>query len=627
MKLPLLLLSFLFCFPLFGQVLDSVDWLTDNDFIFKPYKRQISEGDRDDVTFSMERNISNSHRELFSLDYFEPVIDTTYKTSNKIIGGTFIQDTFYIERISKFIDNEGNADIQYFHPNGQLKKEVRHIPFIHTYTASTKRFPSATQDFEKKDTEDKPFETFLAEQYYGVADGIVKYYYPSGQLEKIEEYDTGIRNGKFQSYYRSGQIKEEKEYNYNCPVGNWKFWYVNGQIKSSHKYENCQPVDSTYTWYENGQISYFTTYKNGQLDGEKKIFYEDGSLMAIENYKVFENEKSAEVLSQEILEKIRNREIGFGPGSSSSQNGWKLNNLDTLARVKQMVQLEKYYYMPYGKFTFFNRDGSIADTEHFNEKAQSQFSIQSRILQKKAWKFQKENGIIKDRCTQDIYIRLPFRLEQEETFEVCISNLKIGIPDTSSLELFLPFTKEYQTFTQIITLKSITAEVQYVLKYPSGQTFIDYNFNKEGKHIGEQKVYHSNGKLRRIALFQNLAEKERNRLGRSPFDESKDYTVTGKISIDYSYNRCPENYENCNNSIYQYFYDTKDNLKAVKSYFDKENSKWIETTHFYPNGNIKKKILQKSRKLHNWQELYNQAGELIAKEKFEEGKSVEFIKY
>lgn len=39
------------------------------------------------------------------------------------------------------------------------------------------------------------------------------------------------------------------------------------------------------------------------------------------------------------------------------------------------------------------------------------------------------------------------------------------------------------------------------------------------------------------------------------------------------------------------------------------------------------KVPESKVKLHGWQELYNESGELIAKEKFEEGESLEFIRY
>lgn len=230
------------------------------------------------------------------------------------------------------------------------------------------------------------------------------------------------------------------------------------------------------------------------------------------------------------------------------------------------------------------------------------------------------------RCRQEIFVKLPFRVEKEKILEICISDLEMGIPDTSSIELFLPFGDDYETFTQIITLENLTAEVHYILQYPSGQTFVDYCFDRNGKLTRTTKVYYRNGRLKHQALYLQLSDKEYNRLGRSPFDESKKYTPAGKISIDYSFNKCPEKYGNCNNFIKQYFYNNKGNLSAVQSFFYKDSEHGEETIHFYQNGDIRKKTLRKSYKLHGWQELYNESGKLIAKEKFEEGESVEFIK-
>ena len=62
-----------------------------------------------------------------------------------------------------------------------------------------------------------------------------------------------------------------------------------------------------------------------------------------------------------------------------------------------------------------------------------------------------------------------------------------------------------------------------------GQTFIDYNFDKKGKHIGEQKVYYPNGKLR--LLYEVL-----------PF--SYIFKIAGGIGLDNNYNNILDIYKN-----------------------------------------------------------------------------------
>ena len=294
MKLLLLILSFLFCIPLSGQVVDSVDWSTKDFPRIKVPKRKFKGSNS--VYYNIEYNGLGMESERFP-NTFKRTLDTIYQSNTLHKGGVGWRDTFYIKRIADFIDDKGNADIQYFYPNGQLEKRVNYV--------STGEGATFEYQYPRRTKDTIVYESRMSTHNNGVANGVIKYYYPTGRIEKIEEYDKGIRNGKFYFYHRNGQVKEEGEYKLNCPIGTWQVWHENGQLASIFQYENCQLVDTTYSWYENGQLGEIRQFKYGLPSGETKVFYDDGSLKATGNYKVFENEKSEEVLRKEALEKIK----------------------------------------------------------------------------------------------------------------------------------------------------------------------------------------------------------------------------------------------------------------------------------------------------------------------------------
>ena len=660
MKLPLLLLCFVFCFPAFGQVVDSVDWSTKDFPRVKVPKRKFK--GPNSVYYNIEYNGLSMESEHFP-NAFKRTLDTIYQSNTLHKGGIGWRDTFYIKRIADFIDDKGNADIQYFYPNGQLEKRVNYV--------STEEGGTFEYQYPRRTKDTIVYEPRMYTHHNGVANGIIKYYYPTGQIEKIEEYDKGILNGKFYSYYRNGQVKEEREYKLNCPIGTWQVWHENGQLASIFQYENCQLFDTIYSWYENGQLAEIKQFKHGLPSGETKVFYDDGSLKVVGNYRIFENEKSEEVLRKEALEQIKKYSGNIGPGNRTRRSGWVLNNYDTLARVKEMVQLEKYKYQPFGEFNIFDTNGDVLfretfkkkiDTEHLSFHAalsQADKKIQRKyfvkrlfrkkyvdkyLALKKATKSLKEENI-NNECLREVQHYLPFRVRKNRELHFCISDLEIGIPNESEIEIFPPFGEEYEFFTQVITLKNVEGDLKYLLKYPSGQIFLDYDLNckdffSNDSEIGYItsssasylysnliKVYHRNGQIKHEAVYKRKLQNQEDYPQSPILLEFKDFTQSGKLLVDYSHRHYSKNHGEVYDYNIKYFYDDKEKLLGSHLYFDKDKQKWQEITLFHPNGNIKKKITKKDSKLHNWQELYNEAGELIAKEKFEEGKSVEFIKY
>lgn len=65
--------------------------------------------------------------------------------------------------------------------------------------------------------------TFNEEEF----DGVVKEYYPTGELKSVTKYDNGEKDGVFKAYYKNGKIKTRGRYREDKKVGVWKIFYKN----------------------------------------------------------------------------------------------------------------------------------------------------------------------------------------------------------------------------------------------------------------------------------------------------------------------------------------------------------------------------------------------------------------
>lgn len=65
------------------------------------------------------------------------------------------------------------------------------------------------------------------------------------------------------------------------------------------------------------------------------------------------------------------------------------------------------------------------------------------------------------------------------------------------------------------------------------------------------------------------------------------------------------------------YYDEQENIESSVRTYDIDDMNYDEYTYYHPNGNKEVIIREKENKLHGWQELYDEGGRLIAKEKFD----------
>jgi antitoxin component YwqK of YwqJK toxin-antitoxin module len=67
--------------------------------------------------------------------------------------------------------------------------------------------------------------------------GIIKYYYPDGNIQGISEMKDSKFHGRWTSYYPNGQIEYEHFFNNGAPVGTWKTWDKDGSLISTENHK------------------------------------------------------------------------------------------------------------------------------------------------------------------------------------------------------------------------------------------------------------------------------------------------------------------------------------------------------------------------------------------------------
>lgn len=141
-----------------------------------------------------------------------------------------------------------------------------------------------------------------------VTDGVYRLYYPSGALQKEENYRNkdlsgqsseyyengklkstvgyaaGLREGVGQTYYETGILKSEGTYRNGALQGEFREYDKSGNLNASKNYKDGVLNGIAKTYYPSGAVSKQVYYKKAVLDGTAVEFAEDGTPKAEESY-------------------------------------------------------------------------------------------------------------------------------------------------------------------------------------------------------------------------------------------------------------------------------------------------------------------------------------------------------
>lgn len=134
-----------------------------------------------------------------------------------------------------------------------------------------------------------------------------KWFYESGNIHRIENYENGMLNGLMEEktdsglvitrgiyldgqedgewYYQIEGYREEGKYADGRRTGIWKHYYDNGNLAFEGNFEDGQPDGIHKFYWENANLKRMGSYIMGLKNGEWNSFYPDGTLFVTTLYK------------------------------------------------------------------------------------------------------------------------------------------------------------------------------------------------------------------------------------------------------------------------------------------------------------------------------------------------------
>lgn len=117
-------------------------------------------------------------------------------------------------------------------------------------------------------------------------EGTIRYYYPNGQVEIIENYKDGKLDGKRLRYFSNGQLMSDEFFKNGLQTGKAIWYSKRGTMQRDYNYENNHPIDTCLIYGVNAKVCYKRIFdKSGEMiidyqysyDGLLKQTYEQRS--------------------------------------------------------------------------------------------------------------------------------------------------------------------------------------------------------------------------------------------------------------------------------------------------------------------------------------------------------------
>ena len=119
----------------------------------------------------------------------------------------------------------------------------------------------------------------------GKQNGVIKKFYPEGELEAKGFMKDDIANGKFTFYYKDGTRQAIKNFKNGVYNGYYMEFHQNGAIKIKGNY-NDGYKEGLFSFYnDKGQKIQEGYYKNGSRNGVWKNFNDKGQVVSTVDYK------------------------------------------------------------------------------------------------------------------------------------------------------------------------------------------------------------------------------------------------------------------------------------------------------------------------------------------------------
>lgn len=184
--------------------------------------------------------------------------------------------------------------------------------------------------------------------------GTWKYYYPNGNIKRIENYTFGVKSGYFKYFNLEGNLKKVEK-------------YYNGQIEEDPP--ELAELDIKKEYYPDGSIKAMGSYKDGVAEGVTRYYTEDGE---IEKAFVFKNGR---IIGKGIVDKLGEKQgkwkeyYDFGVLKAEGEylNDKRIGLWKYYHPNKKLEQIGKFNRKgeSVGEWKWYYPDGSIRKEEVF----------------------------------------------------------------------------------------------------------------------------------------------------------------------------------------------------------------------------------------------------------------------
>ena len=162
-----------------------------------------------------------------------------------------------------------NGMVRFYYENGQLIYEGNYKD----------GYPDTLNNIEESSDDDYPAAKST--------DSMPTSAKPSTQhLDKdiVMYYEGNPFNGMVRFYYQSGQLKHEGNYQDGKRDGLLKGWHENGQLESENNYKDGKSHGSGWWYFQNGQLNWESNCKDGVFVGIQRYWWTNGQLREEENW-------------------------------------------------------------------------------------------------------------------------------------------------------------------------------------------------------------------------------------------------------------------------------------------------------------------------------------------------------
>ena len=93
--------------------------------------------------------------------------------------------------------------------------------------------------------------------------GVLKNFFPTGEISVIDHFKDGKQHGEFKSFHRNGKLSMTGNFDMGKQVGFWFEYYDDGSLYWTLEYKNGKKVDGLFQmFHKNGSLKSEVIYKN-----------------------------------------------------------------------------------------------------------------------------------------------------------------------------------------------------------------------------------------------------------------------------------------------------------------------------------------------------------------------------